>query len=422
MAKVFRNVLIKNASQLVTCSGHAAKYGKDMSDLGIIENGAIACKDGIITHVGTTEEVLAQVNESDYRVFNGKGHTVLPGFVDSHTHLVFDGYREDEFSWRLRGDSYMSIMQRGGGIINTMNATRAASSERLTLNACRYIEGMIKMGVTTIEAKSGYGLDKKTELKQLRVIKKLRKNFPIDIISTFMGAHAVPPEYEGRADAYIDYIISDVLPKVDYYQLAECCDVFCEKGVFNIEQSERLLRAAMQYGLKPKLHADEMVDFGGAELAVKLGALSADHLLHVSDDNIRRLAESSTVATLLPLTAFSLQEPYPRGREMIDAGCAVALATDLNPGSCFSYSIPMLFALACISMKLTPEEAVTALTINGAAAVGRADSIGSLDVGKQADLVVLSYPSYRFLLYHVGVNAVRITFKRGELASLSSVF
>jgi imidazolonepropionase len=235
----------------------------------------------------------------------------------------------------------------------------------------------------------------------------------VEVVPTFLGAHAVPPEYRGNADAYVDYIIKVVLPAVASEQLAECCDVFCEQGVFTVEQSRRLLRAAAQRRLKLKLHADEMVDTGGAALAAELGALSADHLLHASDAGIARLAGSPTVATLLPLTAFSLREPYARGRAMIDAGCAVALATDFNPGSSFTYSIPMLFALACIYMQLSPEEAVTALTLNGAAAVGRADRIGSIDVGKQADLVLLRFPSYRFLPYHVGINLVERTIKRG---------
>jgi imidazolonepropionase len=406
-------LLIKNAAQVVTCPGRRARRGREMADLGLIADGAVACESGVITHVGTTREVLASVDERHYRIINARGRALLPGFIDSHTHLVFGGYREEEFAWRLRGDTYMSIMERGGGIVSTMRQTRHATPARLYKQAHRTLQAMFDMGVTTVEAKSGYGLDLDTELKQLRVAARLAQETRMDIVSTFLGAHAVPPRWNGNADAYINYIIKVVLPAVSAERLADCCDVFCEQGVFTAAQSERLLRAAAQRRMGLKLHADEMADTGGAVLAARLGALSADHLLHVSDDGIAQLAHSNTVATLLPLTAFSLREEYARGREMIDAGCAVALASDFNPGSSFTYSIPMLFALACIHMRLSPEEAVTALTLNAAAAVGRADSIGSIEVGKQADMVLLRYPSYRFLPYHTGVNIVERTIKLG---------
>ncbi|MDR3142235.1 MAG: imidazolonepropionase [Tannerellaceae bacterium] len=407
-------LLIRNASQVVTCSGFTAKKGEAMSDIGVIEDGAVAVLNGRIIHVGTTRDILSRIYEEEYTVINATGKTLLPGFVDSHTHFVFGGYREEEFSWRLRGDSYMSIMERGGGIANTMKATRESNYDDLWESGYARLADMMEMGVTTVEGKSGYGLDLETELMQLRVMKEIDEEHPVDVIATFLGAHAIPPEYKSRGDDYIRYIIETVLPAVAKEELAGFCDVFCEKGVFSVKQSERLLRAAQALGMKPKLHADEIVMFGGAELAVKLNAVSADHLLQVSDEGVRQLAGSNTVATLLPLTAFSLHEPYARGREMIDAGCAVALATDLNPGSCFSCSIPMLIALACIYMKLTPEEVVTALTINGAAAVGRANTIGSIDVGKKADMILLRYPSYKFLSYHIGMNLVEITIKNGK--------
>ncbi|MDR1200999.1 MAG: imidazolonepropionase [Tannerellaceae bacterium] len=407
-------LLIRNASQVVTCSGFAAKKGKAMSDIGIINDGAVATLNGLITHVGTTKDVLSCINEEEYTVIDATGKALLPGFVDSHTHFVFGGYREEEFSWRLRGDSYMSIMERGGGIVNTMKATRESSYDDLWERGYGHLVKMMEMGVTTVEGKSGYGLDLETELMQLRVMKDIDEKHPVDIVSTFLGAHAIPPEYKGRADEYINYVIETVLPAVAKEKLAGFCDVFCEKDVFSVKQSERLLRVAQELGMKLKLHADEIVTFGGAELAVELNAISADHLLQVSDEGIRQLADSNTVATLLPLTAFSLRESYARGRKMIDAGCAVALATDLNPGSCFSCSIPLLIALACIYMELTPEEAVTALTINGAAAVGRTDTIGSIDVGKKADMILLRYPSYKFLPYHIGMNIVEATIKNGK--------
>lgn len=408
-------LLIRNAAQLVTCSGFAAKRGAEMSDLGIIEDGAVAMDKGIITHVGPTEEVLRQIDVDDYLEIPANGRAILPGFVDSHTHFVFGGYREEEFSWRLRGDSYMSIMERGGGIVSTMKATRASSFDELWNSAYGRLDEMFNMGVTTVEGKSGYGLDLPTELIQLRVMAELSNEHPVDILSTYLGAHATPPEFAGRTDDYVQFMIEEALPSVQKEKTVSFCDVFCEKGVFSIEQSERLLKAARSHRFKLKLHADEIVSLGGAELAARLKAVSADHLLHASDAGIQKMAHSGVVATLLPLTAFSLNEPYARARAMIDAGCAVALASDLNPGSCFSGSIPLLFALACIQMKMSAEEAVTALTINGAAALGRADKIGSLDVGKKADILMLQYPSYKYLPYHIGMNIVDTVIKEGKL-------
>jgi len=409
------NIIIKNAAQLVTCSGFSAKKGKEMSDLSVIENGTVIVTGGIISFVGKDGDCPPLSDFSDHKVIDASGKAVLPGFVDSHTHFVFGGYREEEFSWRMRGDSYMSIMERGGGIHNSMTATRNASFDQLKETGRKRLDKMMQLGVTTVEGKSGYGMDKDTELKQLEVMQALEKEHPIDIVSTFLGAHATPQEYKGREDEFIDYLIQDVMPEVKQRNLAECCDIFCEKNVFDIEQSRRYLSAARDLGFKLKIHADEIVTLGGAELAVELGALSADHLLQASDKGIEDLALSNTVATLLPCTAFSLKEHYARGRYMIDTGCAVALATDLNPGSSFTNSIPLLIALACIYMQLSPEETVNALTINGAAAVGRADKIGSIDVGKQGDILILEYPSYKFLPYHIGMNIVETVVKKGNI-------
>lgn len=407
------NIIIENASQLVTCSGFEAKRGKEMSELSVIENGTVVITNGIISYVGKGLPELDNI--SDYQIIDAGGKAVLPGFVDSHTHFVFGGYREEEFSWRMRGDTYMSIMERGGGIHNTMEATRKASFEELKEAGRKRLDKMLAMGVTTVEGKSGYGMDKETELKQLEVMKALNEEHPVDIVSTFLGAHSTPKEYKGREDDFIYYLIREVMPVVKEKNLAECCDIFCEKNVFDIEQSRRYLLAAQELGFKLKIHADEIVNIGGAELAAELKALSADHLLQASDSGIGEMRDNGVVATLLPCTAFSLKEHYARGRYMIDAGCAVALATDLNPGSSFTCSIPLTFALACIYMQLSPEEAVTALTINGAAAVGRADKIGSIDVGKQGDLVILEFPSYKFLPYHIGMNIVETVIKEGEI-------
>jgi imidazolonepropionase len=409
------NLIIKNAAELVTCSGFGAKAGREMQDLHVIPNGAVIIKDGIIAAAGSSAEVLEGFDQSGYTVIEAGNRAVLPGFVDSHTHFVFGGYRADEFSWRLRGDSYMDIMQRGGGIISTVAATRAASKEQLVESGLRRLDSMLAFGVTTAEGKSGYGLDRDTEIKQLEAMAQIDATHPVDVVRTFLGAHAVPAEYRERGDEFIDFLIHEVLPEVAERKLAEFCDIFCEKNVFSLEQSRRLLRKAGEYGMKAKIHADEIVRFGGAELAAELGAVSADHLLQASDEGIRDMARSGVICTLLPATAFSLKEPYARGRFMIDNGCAVALASDLNPGSCFTESIPLIVALSTLYMGITPEETITALTINGAAALGRAKTIGSIDVGKQGDLVIHEFPSYRFIPYHIAVSTVEQVIKNGTV-------
>ena len=410
------NLIIFNA-RVVTPIGFSARCGKEMGELCIIDNATIEVTDGIISYVDPSRGEMRDGYYQRYWHYNARGKCLLPGFVDSHTHFVFGGERAEEFSWRLKGESYMSIMERGGGIVSTVKATRECSFIQLRSKAEVFLRQMSNMGITTVEGKSGYGLDKETELLQLKVMRSLNndEHKRVDIVSTFLGAHAVPEEYKGRTDEYLDFIISDVLPCVAKNELAEFCDVFCEQGVFSVEQSRRLLQAAKEYGLGLKLHADEIVPLGGAELAAELSAVSADHLLHASDVGIRAMRDAGTVATLLPLTAFALKEPYARGREMIDSGCAVALATDLNPGSCFSGSIPLTFALACIYMHLTIEEAITALTLNGAAALNRADSIGSIEVGKKGDFVVLNSDNYHFLPYYVGMNCVNTTIKEGVI-------
>jgi imidazolonepropionase len=409
-----RRLFIKNAAELVTCRGAAPKKGAAMNDLDIIPDGAVIVEDGVIRNVGPTTELVEQVDES-YHIIDAVGKCVMPGFIDSHTHLVFAGYRAEEFSWRLRGDTYMEIMEQGGGIANTVRFTRQAGKDELTQLAFARLDAALALGVTSVESKSGYGLDLATEIKQLEVLQDLNELHPVEIVATFMGAHAVPAEYKGRSGAYIDYIIEQMLPVVAERKLAEFCDVFCEKGVFSIDESRRLLNAAKSFNLQPKLHADEIVYLGGAELAAEVGAVSADHLLQVSDYGIDCLIKSNVVATLLPATAFSLREAYARGREMIDRGAAVALASDFNPGSCFTQSIPLLIALAVLQMRLSPAEVITALTINAAAAVGRADRIGSIEPGKQADIIILAYPSHLYLPYYVGTSIVETVIKCGDI-------
>ena len=406
------DLLIENIGELVTVAGTTRRGREAMRDIRVLPGPAsVLIRDGKIAYAGPSAD--CPTVESGVERVDAKGHSVLPGLVDSHTHLVFGGFREDEFQWRLAGESYMSIMEKGGGIAATTTATREASAEELTEAALLHLRSMLRMGVTTMEAKSGYGLDKETELRQLKVAKKLDEMQPIDVISTYLGAHDIAPEYQGDPDGYIDFIIREMLPIVKERGLARNVDIFTEKNVFDLKQSRRLLTAARDMGFATKMHADEIYPLGGAGLAADLGCLSADHLLKISYKDIDKMAKSHTVSTLLPLTAFSLMDDYAPARKMIDAGCAVALASDLNPGSCFSCSIPLMIALATIYMHMSVEEAVTALTINAATALGLQDEIGSIEEGKAGDVVILRYPSYKFLSYHFGMNIVETTVKGG---------
>lgn len=405
---------IRHASELVTCKGSAPKRGKEMSDIGLIKDGGILIHDDKIFAVGTTEELDKQINPDEYEIIDATGKTVLPGFVDSHTHFVFGGYRADEFSWRLKGDSYMSIMERGGGINATVIPTKNASLEELKEAGRERMNRMLEFGVTTVEGKSGYGMDCDTELKQLRAMKELNEEHSIDVVTTFLGPHSVLPEYKGKEREFIDKMLNEVMPIVKKEDLAEFADIFCEKKVFEVEDSEYYLNKAKEMGFKLKIHADEIYSLGGAELAARVGAFSADHLLKASDEGIKQMAQKGVISTLLPATAFCLKEEYAPARKMIDGGCAVALASDLNPGSCFTNNIPLLVALGCIYMNMSIEEVVTALTINGAAAVDRADKIGSIEAGKMADIVFLKYPSIHYMPYHTTINLVETVIKNGK--------
>ena len=415
------NLIIFNA-KVVTPLGFSARKGKEMAELRILEKATVEVVDGIITYVGPNRGEVRDGYYHHFWHYNARGKCLLPGFVDSHTHFVFGGERAEEFSWRLKGESYMSIMQRGGGIASTVQATRELSFIHLRSKAEGLLKKMTAMGITTVEGKSGYGLNRETELLQLKVMRSLNKDegVRVDIVPTFLGAHALPDEYKERPDDYIDFLIRELLPVIQRDSLAEFCDVFCEEGVFSIEQSRRLLTAAGDYGLLPKLHADEIVTLGGAELAAEMGAVSADHLLHVSDEGICRMADKGVVATLLPLTAFSLREPFAPARKFIENGAAVALATDLNPGSCFSGSIPLTIALACIYMNMTMEETVTALTLNAAAALDMAHSVGSIEKGKKGNLVMLAFDNFRVLPYYVGMNCVETTVYEGNVVYSAS--
>ncbi|MEG1710197.1 MAG: imidazolonepropionase [Clostridia bacterium] len=405
--------LFINISQLVTVSGFKAKKGKEMNDVAIITDGAIVTDNGKIVYVGKKCDLpnnFALIND----IVDCHNHAVIPAFIDSHTHLVFGGFRADEFNMRMRGASYMEIMNAGGGIEATTKLTRNNSEQQLFDAAMILLNEMKKDGIATVEIKSGYGLDKETELKQLKVIEKLNKESGMRIIATFMGAHAIAKEFNKDADKYAQFVVNEVLPAVKAQGIAEFCDVFCEQGVFNAAQTTYILEKAKQLGLKPKIHADEIINSESASLAVSLGCASADHLLHVSDKGINDLANSNTIATLLPATAFSLKENYAPARKLIDGGAGVAIASDCNPGSCFCNSFPFLTALSTINMGLTVNETITALTLNAAAAIDKADIIGSIDIGKAADFILLKWNDINFLSYHIASNCVEKLYISGN--------
>jgi len=403
--------VVKNIGQLATPKGFSGVSGKEMGNLDISYGVEILIEDGIISAVGKTGDF----SDCADRIIDAEGMCVVPGFVDSHTHFIFGGYREDEFLARLAGDEYLEILKKGGGIQETVRATREAPAEELYSTGMDRLKSMLSQGVLTVEGKSGYGLDLDCEIKQLEVMKKLDKDQPVDIVRTYLGGHAVPLEYKGKTDEYIDFMNKEVIPKIAENELAEFCDVFCEDSVFSIEESRKILLEGQKYGLKSKIHADEIVPLGGGKLGAEIGAVSADHLLMVTDDGIEALSKSNTCATLLPCTAFCLNKPYAPARRLIDSRCKVALASDINPGSCFANSYALLMALAVVYMGMSMEEALCAITLNGAAAVGRADKIGSVEVGKKADFLILKYPSYKFLVYNTGANIIKKAVKGGEV-------
>lgn len=405
-------ILIKNLASLATNTGNKGKGGKEMGNIVELLHPWVLIKDGIIHKIGGEE---LQDLAKDAKVLDGTGKTLLPGFVDPHTHLIFGGTREEEFSMRLRGESYMAIMEKGGGIKYSVRKTREASFEELFTQAEKTLKNMAELGITTVEAKSGYGLDKDTELKQLRVVKKLMETSPIEIVSTFMGAHDIPLEYKGRDREFLDFLTDEVLPVIKEENLAEFGDIFTEKNVFTVEDSRTYLKKMREAGLKLKIHADEINDLGGAALAAELSLVSADHLLKANEEGLLKMKEAGVIPVLLPLTAFSLKEEFAKARHMIDLGLPVAMGTDFNPGSCYSFSVPLMLSLGTLYMGMTPEEALTAVTLNSAAALERADRIGSIEEGKEADLILVDAPSYRFLTYHFGMNLVTTTVKKGKI-------
>lgn len=408
-------LVIKNAAQLVTStsSGGKPRRGRDMAAVEVLSDAALVARDGVISWVGPTA-ALPPVDDRT-EVIDAGGKTVLPGLVDSHTHLIWSGARESEFEQRLQGRSYQEIAAAGGGINATVDRVRQSTKEELKALARRRLSRMLSFGVTTVEVKSGYGLSVAAELKCLQAIAELNAEGPLELVPTFLGAHAVPREYQNDAAAYVRLLIQDMLPEIVRQKLAEFCDVFCETGVFGLADSERILTRAADLGLRLKVHADELTPLGGAELAVRVGAASADHLLCVSDKGIEALARSATVATLLPGTAFFLGVQYAPARRLLDHGAAVALASDCNPGTCPTENLPLIGVMACTQMKMLPAEALTAMTLNAAAALGRGARLGSLEVGKQADVVICDVPNHAQMFYHFGVNHVWRVIKRGRV-------
>jgi imidazolonepropionase len=404
---------------LLTLRGRGPRRGSSLSNLGVIEDGALLLCDGVIAAVGTRTEVEALAEARAAEKLDLGGRVALPGFVDSHTHLIHAASRAEEYELKIEGASYEEIARKGGGILNSVKKLRAATAEALKKRAMAALKLFAAYGTTTVEAKSGYGLDVASELKILGLHKELAAEQPLDIVSTFLGAHVVPAEFRGKADGaekYIALLIEKMIPEVAAKKLAEYCDVFCDRGAFTRGQSKRILEAGKQNGLAPRLHAEQLTRTGAAQLAVEMGAASCDHLEQVNASDIRALGKSKTVATLLPGCDFHLGlEKYAPARDLIDAGAIVALATDYNPGTSPTLSMPMILSLACAQLRMTPAEAISAVTINAAYALRREKQIGSLEVGKQADIAVFEVADYREIPYYFGVSHCWMTVKRGRV-------
>lgn len=406
------DTLIFAGQVIVPKSNGAALRGTQMNELSIIDNGAVGIKDGVIAFIGTAEEA-SQLQAKE--TIEATGKLLSPGLVDPHTHLVFGGSREHELALKQQGVPYLEILAQGGGIHSTVKATRETSEENLYEKGMFHLNRCLTYGVTTMEAKSGYGLDKETELKQLRVAKKLNETHPIDLVSTFLGAHAIPENYKGRPDAFLEEMLS-LLSVISKEGLAEFVDIFCETGVFTVEQSKVFLQKAKTAGFGVKIHADEIDPLGGTEMACEIGAVSADHLVGASEEGVRMLGESDTTAVLLPGTTFYLgKDHFAPAREMISSGAAVALSTDFNPGSSPTENLQFIMSLAALKLKMTPEEIWNAVTVNAAFAIGRGDVAGSLEIGRKADLVLWDVPNYKYIPYHYGVNHVNKVWKNGKL-------
>lgn len=410
--------LFTNANIYTARDNGSPLSGKDQGGISHIQDGALLVHDGRIAIIGKNRDVEQSLPHGiTPEIIDCGGRCVIPGFVDPHTHMCFGARREAEFIQRLQGTPYLEILKQGGGILSSVRSVAVATEDELSDMTLRHVSSALKSGTTSLEIKSGYGLDTENELKMLRAIQNVANVAVQDIVATFLGAHAIPPGYKNNADGFIELLINEMLPAVVEEGLADQCDIFCEEGVFSIEQGRRLLLAAKGLGMRVKLHADEVHDLGGGGLAAELGALSADHLLAVSDENIERMAENGVVANLLPVTAYSLKKPYARARDMIAHGVPVALATDCNPGSSYCESMPFVIGLAVMNMDMSPEEALVGATLNSSYAIGLADRTGSLDVGKQADILILDGESPAILAYHAGGESVAEVYKKGKLVA-----
>ncbi|HUN61561.1 MAG TPA: imidazolonepropionase [Candidatus Sulfotelmatobacter sp.] len=413
------NLLITGASQLLTLRGGAPRRGDSLSKLGVLADGAVLVRDGRIAAVGPRAQIEAHKEARQAEKLDVGGRAVLPGFVDSHTHLVHAANRAEEYELKIQGASYEEIARKGGGILNSVKKLRAATAEALKARARVALEEFASHGTTTVEAKSGYGLDVASELKILRLHQDLQREQPLEIVSTFLGAHVVPAEFRGKLDGaerYIALLLEQMLPEIVNEGLAEFCDVFCDRGAFTRAQAQRILSEAQEHGLAPRLHAEQLSRTGATQLGVALGAASCDHLEQVNAADIRALAKSKTVATLLPGCDFYLGwQDYAPARKLIEAGAVVALATDYNPGTSPTVSMPMILSLACSELRMTPAEAIVAATINAAYALKREKHLGSLEPGKQADLAVFEVEDYREIPYYFGMQRCWMTMKKGEI-------
>lgn len=408
-------LILRNAATIATCSasGKKCKRGEEMKDVGVINNADLLIEDGIITKIGKTGDI------SGSETVDVAGKAIVPGFIDGHTHVIFAGTREREFAMRSRGMSYSEIAASGGGILSTVSKTRELSKPKLRSRAARRIDRMLKHGTTTLEIKSGYGLDFKNEVKLLEIANELREESISEIVVTLLGAHAIPPEYVNDRQAYVEMLIRELVPYVGRKKLAKFCDVFCDEGFFSLDEARRILTAAKESGMLPKMHADELSSNGGVNLAVELGAVSVDHLEHISHDEIRTLAESDTVGVILPAVAAYLRGTPSPAREMIDSGCTIAIATDLNPGTSMIDNMQTTMFFAVAMNRMTVEEALNAATINAAASLGISDRLGSIEVGKQADLLIVDGEDYSILPYHFTENKILSVVKNGTLLEFS---
>jgi imidazolonepropionase len=416
---VSNSLLIRGASQIVTVGGRAPRRGKALSDIGIVRDGALLLRDGFIYAVGPAAKIERLKESKSAEALDLDGRVVLPGFVDSHTHLIHAASRAEEYELKIQGVGYEEIARKGGGILNSVSKLRGATAQDLKARAQVFLERFAEHGTTTIEAKSGYGLDLTSELRILSLHKELDAEQPLEIVSTFLGAHVVPAEYRnkpaGRRD-YLHLLEQELIPEVAENGLAEYCDVFCERSAFSLAESRQVLLAGKKHGLRPRVHAEQLSNTGATRLGIALGAASCDHLEYLKPADIRALAKSNTVATLLPGCDFHLGlKQYAPARNLIDGGAIVALATDFNPGTSPTLSMPMVLALACTQLRITPAEAITAATLNSAFSLGRHQRTGSIEAGKQADLAVFEVADYREIPYYFGVNTCWLTMKRGEV-------